>query len=280
MGNIVVIDDVTASVNSLTLAGASVYTTTVTLTAGHPLTVVGAISLPMGTVINGTGTLIANGAIAGAGSIVASNGLLSLSGAGSINGPALSIGTAVASTLSLNSASVTTPAITINNPNQTLQIGAPANVTVTAAESVAGGKLQLSGGTLTDTQGIRLGGLLTGGTITGFGTLAANVSTAAFSIGNLVQASGGTLDLRGNISASSAGLALKIDSSAPADLKIDGAASVNSAVAISSANQTLEVGASGALTINAAESITAGTIKLDGGQFTDLSGLTIGAELL
>ncbi len=42
-------------------------------------------------------------------------------------------------------------------------------------------------------------------------------------------------------------------------------------------NQTLEIGAAGALTINAAESITNGTIQLDGGTLTDNAGLTVGS---
>ena len=53
-----------------------------------------------------------------------------------------------------------------------------------------------------------------------------------------------------------------------------------SAISINNANQTLEIGASGALTISAAESITNGKIQLDGGTLTDASGVTIGAGAL
>src|SRR5262249_57830565 len=72
------------------------------------------------------------------------------------------------------------------------------------------------------------------------------------------------------------GRPLAIASGSASVLKVDGTAS-SGAISISSANQTLEIGASGSLTLSAAESITNGTIRLDGGTLTDSSGVTIGS---
>src|SRR5205807_228515 len=88
-----------------------------------------------------------------------------------------------------------------------------------------------------------------------------------------LTASGGILDLTGTIS----GATLAIGSASAATLKIDGSATTSSAITLNNSNQTLEIGASGALTINAAESITNGTIRLDGGTLTDAPGVTIGS---
>src|SRR5919198_464712 len=64
---------------------------------------------------------------------------------------------------------------------------------------------------------------------------------------------------------------------APADLKITGTATAASAITINNANQTLEVGTGGNLTISAAESITNGTIVMSGGTLNDASGITVGS---
>jgi hypothetical protein len=60
-------------------------------------------------------------------------------------------------------------------------------------------------------------------------------------------------------------------------LKIDGTAVTGNAISISDLNQTLEIGAAGYLTINATESITSGTIRIDGGTLTDSADITIGS---
>ncbi len=113
---------------------------------------------------------------------------------------------------------------------------------------------------------------MTSGTLTGFGTIAATLSGAAAGI---VKASGGTLDLKGTVNS---GPTLAIDTTAGSTLLIDGTATSAAPIAISTANQTLEIGSAGNLTINGgAESITNGTIKLDGGSLTDSTGLSIGS---
>src|SRR5207253_227943 len=139
-----------------------------------------------------------------------------------------------------------------------------------------------------------------GATLQGSGTVAAPLSGAG-----TVVVSAGTLDLTGAVGG---GLSFLISVASPSVLKFDAAASSSSAIAISSANQTLEIGttagsmlgiantavsagaiainnvnqqlqiyAGGSLTINAAESISNGTIQLAGGVLTDAAGLTIGA---
>ena len=279
-GNVVVNEDITfVEIYSLTMAakpgnGKNSNTTTLALTSGATLTVDGTISLGTNTIIDGTGTLTANGAISGGGAIIASSGTLSLSGTGSIasGGAVLSIGTTVQSTLELNlSGGITTGAISVNNANQILEIGPNGSVTITAAENISNGTLQMAGGTLTDGSGIILGPSRATGTLTGFGTVNANLSPSGSGTPEIL-ATGGTLDLSGTVAS---GLVLAINVSAPADLKIDGSATASTAIAITSANQKLEIGAAGSLTIQGAESITNGTIQLDGGTLIDASGIVI-----
>ena len=107
------------------------------------------------------------------------------------------------------------------------------------------------------------------GTVIGKGSVASGVTLAGTGI---VKASGGTLDLLGTFSS---GPTLAIDTTAGSDLKIDGTAT-SKAITINNANQTLEVGATGALTISAAQNVTGGTIKLDGGNLTDSNGVSFG----
>jgi len=85
-----------------------------------------------------------------------------------------------------------------------------------------------------------------------------------------ITASGGTLDLTGTVNS---GPSLTIDSTTPSVLKIDGTATAATAIAISSSNQTLEIGVTAVLTVSATESITNGTIQLDGGIYTAPTGL-------
>ena len=108
-GPVVVTEDYTITINSLTMAakpgnGKNSNTTTLILTPNYTLTVSGTISLAANTIIDGAGTLIANGAISGGGTIIADNGLLNLSGSGLIasGGAVLAIGAMVPSTLELN----------------------------------------------------------------------------------------------------------------------------------------------------------------------------------
>jgi len=80
--------------------------------------------------------------------------------------------------------------------------------------------------------------------------------------------------MRGSVAS---GVVLAISAASASNLWIDGSATSAAPISISSSNQTLSVGATGSLTIDAAQSVTNGHIVLHGGTLTDTSGLTIGA---
>ncbi|WP_296713372.1 Hint domain-containing protein [Rhodoblastus sp.] len=86
---------------------------------------------------------------------------------------------------------------------------------------------------------------------------------------------GGTLDVTGAI-ASNIQLGFA-NTTVTSVLKLESTSTINSAIAITSATQTLEIGATASLTLGIGESITNGTIKLDGGSLTDTTGFAIGA---
>ena len=68
----------------------------------------------------------------------------------------LAIGTVVASDLKIDGTATSAAAITLNNANQTLEIGTAGSLTIGAAQSVTGGTVKMDGGTLTDSAGITL----------------------------------------------------------------------------------------------------------------------------
>jgi hypothetical protein len=142
-------------------------------------------------------------------------------------------------------------------------------VTLSAAQTVASGNsIKMNGGSLTDASGLTLNGTLA---LTGLGTVSANTTLSGT---GTVTASGGTLDILGTVNS---GIVAAIASSTPSVLKLDGTATLAAAVAtFNNANQTLEIGASASVTINAAQTFTNGKIQVDGGTLTDASGLTVG----
>src|SRR5260370_33294260 len=85
-GSLIVTEDVSIAINSLTIGakqhGKNGNTTTLVVMPGATLTVNRTISLGVNTIIDGTGTLIANGAVSGGGTIAAPHGPLTLSGTG------------------------------------------------------------------------------------------------------------------------------------------------------------------------------------------------------
>jgi hypothetical protein len=89
-------------------------------------------------------------------------GILDLAGTGSITGSSsivFAIGTAKASTLEFNLAGgvVATEAITIDNANQTLEIGASGTLDIKARQNVTLGRIKMSGGVLTDANDLSFG---------------------------------------------------------------------------------------------------------------------------
>ena len=157
--------------------------------------------------------------------------------------------------------------VTISDGGATLAVGASTlNVagTSSTAINVTAGHITIAGGKISDAGGLALA---SGTSLKGSGTVAALLSGHG-----TITASGGVLDLTGTVGS---GLSLAINTAAVSDLKIDGSATAGP-IAMSSANQTLEIGAVGSLTITASESVTGGHIQLDGGALTDASGVTLG----
>jgi hypothetical protein len=112
-------------------------------------------------------------------------------------------------------------------------------------------------------------------TLSGIGTV--NVTGHIMTGTHLTAGGNGgstTLDVFGTIDN---GVVLAIATSGASNLKNDGTATSTAAISNNSTNQTLTIGSLGALTINAAESITSGTISMAGGTLTDSSGLTVGS---
>jgi hypothetical protein len=179
-------------------------------------------------------------------------------------------------TLDVNTANLNS--ITIAQPKD------PGPVVVTLAVSsfalnltgsgnvLAAGHITIAGGTINSSGGLSLA---SGSDLIGWGTL--NVSGLYTGTGTM-QASGGTLDVFGTVVS---GVVLSIDSAPGSTLKIENGATSAAAISITNGNQTLEIGGSGNLTINAAQNVTNATIQLDGGSLTDTSGITIdtGAHL-
>jgi collagen type I/II/III/V/XI/XXIV/XXVII alpha len=141
----------------------------------------------------------------------------------------------------------------------------------TVTTTIASGGVLVLRTAITDSSGTQTITINSGGTLIGAGLVATGVALSGF---GTVEASGGTLDVASAVTA-----LLAIDATTASDLKIDSFGTSRAAIAISSANQTLEIGAAGNLTINgaAAQSVTNGTIKLDGGRLADSSGIVLGS---
>ena len=287
---VVTFNVLSASIDSLEIDGGAgpQNSTTLELQGDNTLTIEGSLTFLLDesdAVIDGSGTINLQGGQVGTqvspdftgvtptpGTVMAgtdtTGGILDLTGAGSISGSIVfAIGTAAPSTLLFDLAGgvLATAAITINNVNQTLEVGPSGSLSIGATENVTNGTILMAGGKLTDASGLSLGNGTSNGSLSGFGTVATNLTRSGTGTADTVTASGGTLDLTGTFGA---GLVAAI--SAASDLKFDNVATSNAAIAITSANQTLEIGSAGELTIGAAQNVTRGTIKLDGGTIIDL----------
>ena len=292
---VVTFDVLSATLSSLTIEGGNggSQVTTLRMTAGDTLNIQGGVTLlkkGSPAAIDGAGTISVGGAITFAGgpptptegTITAgtdtTGGVLDLTGTGFITSPfVFAIGTAAPSTLEFNLAGgANSPtAITINNVNQTLEIGPLGSLSIGATQNVTNGTILMAGGNLTDASGISLGSGSSNGSLSGFGTVTANLTRSGSGTADTITASGGTLDLTGTFGA---GLIAAISAGSASDLKVDNIATSNAAIAITSVNQTLEIGSTGELTLGANQNVTLGTIKLDGGTMVDLGagGISLG----
>jgi len=208
--------------------------------------------------------------------VTASGGTLDLTGAVSAGVTSLAIADVANSDLKINSNATIAP-VTIDTANKTLEIAVGRSVTINAAQTVSLGNIQIDGGaTLAASGGITLGSGSNNGFLQGLGTVTANLVRGGASTGSTVTAvGGGTLDLQGAIDSA---LVLAVSSAAANTLKIDSDATIG-AVSISSSNQTLQVGAGHSVTINAAQTVASGTLRIDGA-LTDASGITLSAGTL
>ncbi|MGY4509011.1 Hint domain-containing protein [Bradyrhizobium sp. USDA 3650] len=249
--------------NTVKLDGAS---GTVQLTDGNGLTLSGGTisgtgTIASGTNLSGTGTVAIS--IANSGTITATGGTLDLTGA--VTNRTLAISSSSASVLKIDG-TVIAAALTIGSANQTLEVGTSGNLTLTSAQTLTNGKIQLDGGTLTDTSGITL---TSPGQIIGSGTIATGTTVSGT---GTVTANGGTLDIFGTINS---GVKLAIGTTTASVLKIDGTATSSTAISLTDSDQTLSIGATGALTIVGAlqQDVSGAHIVLGGGSLTASGGI-------
>jgi hypothetical protein len=154
----------------------------------------------------------------------------------------LAIDTTAGSDLVIDGKATSANGISIDNSNQTLEIGdAPASLTFQEAESISHGTIQLDGGTLKDAFGLTLGA---GSQLTGHGTVTTGTSSTELN-GGSVSASDGTLTFTNAVDQSSAGT-FNIDVAGPigATLAFDGAVGAGTIVSFDTpvpATQTLDL---------------------------------------
>jgi hypothetical protein len=179
--------DVDASIKSLGMPEGGVLNM-----AGHTLATAAGVNLGAGAVIAGFGTLDIGTHLGGAGTVEAT-GLLVLNMTGTIASTIhLEIGTNADLKIE-GSPTFAGGDIAVGAGNE-LEIANAASLTLGAQEVTTGGTIQLDGGTLKDSSGIVLGGLLTGS-----GTVATgNTMTNDFQ-GGTVVAEGGRLEFTGAV---------------------------------------------------------------------------------
>ena len=237
----------------------------------------GASTITSGT-ISGQGVFNAALTASGAASITATGGTLEMQQAVTNGGSlALTVGSGASDKLLLDAASTAT-SLTFAGSTGTLELNTSGSLTLANTLTVGANtvKLDAPGGAVqfTDAAGI----LMTGGTFSGTGSLAANTNISGYGIvaisvstaGALTAQDGGTLDLQGTVS----NRTLSIVTGAANTLKISGTTTA-AAFTINNSLQTLAI--SGSLTLTGTESITLGMISMLGGTLTDASGVVIGS---
>jgi hypothetical protein len=233
---VVTFDVSTATISSLDIEGGngSNHFTTLQMTAGATLNILGGVTLlkkdtPAG--IDGAGRIAVAGAVtalgASSGLITAgtatSGGVLDLTGTGFITSPfVFAIGAVAPTTLEFDLAGgVSSPAaITINNINQTLEVGPSGALVIGATQNVTGGTILMAGGFLTDPSGISFGNGTSRGSLSGFGTVTGVLTGSEAGTANTITASDGNLTLTTAIGFNS-GLLFTIGSTALSALELD-----------------------------------------------------------
>jgi hypothetical protein len=230
-----------ATIGSLEIDGGigASNSTTLEMHAGNTLTILGGgitfVLNEASAVIDGSGTLNLVGGLVNAtglgpnpGTFMAgtgtTGGILDLAGTGSIPGSAsivFAISTAAPSTLrfDMTGAVTATQQITIDDSNQTLEIGASAVLDINARQNVTNGTIKMSGGVLTDKGGLNFGDATSGGFLSGFGTVTGSLSTTLGSVPSIILATGGNLTLADAIGRNSQ-LTFDIDATAASALQL------------------------------------------------------------
>jgi hypothetical protein len=182
--------------------------------------------------------------------------------------PALS-GQSVTVTLDV-AAAINSLSITGDSPLHTTTLALGDNmISVLSTDSLAmslnaNAAVTLAGGGICDNGGLMVA---TGATLTGSGSICADGSISGE---GTITASGGLLEIESGLS----NLTLAIDNGST--LLLDGSASINSPITIDDSTQILEIAASGSLDIvNGIETVTNGTIQLDGGSFSVDHGIVL-----
>ena len=237
---VVTFDVPSATISSLTIEGGNGgnHFTTLRMTAGNTLNIQGGVTLlkkDSPAAVDGAGTIsvsagiTATGPIGSEGTISAgtdtTGGVLELTGAGSITSPfVFAVGTAAPTTLEFNLAggALSPTAITIDNVNQTLEIGPSGVVNIDAAQNVTNGRILMAGGFLTDTSGISFGTTTSSGSLSGFGTVIGPLTMSGTGATNSITATGGNLTLSTAIGSNS-GLVFDIGSTDVSALQLSAA---------------------------------------------------------
>ncbi len=261
------------SVEKLTLSGGTTTVSGVTtingattvrgsqiVMSGGSLAATGGITFGSGTfagTLSGAGN-ISGGTISGAGTIIAS-GILDIANTIS-SGPTLAFASGGTSVLKLDGTVTALSAIVFSSDAQTVEIGRNGTLTIVVAETVTGGGIQLDGGTLTDANGL-LFGTIGGqnGRLSGFGTVAANMTRVGPGGANTITASGGTLFLGASIGAGT-GLVYRIAGTTASVLELD--------LGVGAGNNFTFLGAAGDLAYKYFGSISENVIGLNVGTTT------------
>ena len=278
---VVTFNVLSATIGSLEIDGGigGANSTTLELISGNTLTIQGGVTFVLNeasAVIDGSGTLNLQGGLVSAtglgpspGTFMAGTatkgGILDLAGFGSISGSSsivFAISSAAPSTLRFDLAGtvVSTEAITIDDANQTLEVGPSATLDMNARENVTGGTIKMSGGTFMDAGGLDFGNNASGGFLRGFGTVTGRLSTTLGAEHSVIEAIGGNLTLT-DIIERAVGLEFDIDGTTASVLQLNGS--------VNTGNTFTFLGAAGELALAPAS----------GGLTTTLTGLNVGSTL-
>ena len=226
-----------ATVSSLTIEGGNgtPHPTILRMTAGTTLNIAGGVTLfkkDSNASIDGAGTLSVSGGITTAGATPSegiitagtdtTGGVLELTGTGFITTPfVFAISAAAPSTLAFNllGGVQTATAITINNVNQTLEIGSLGSLVIGTTQNVTDGTIVMAGGALTDVSGISFGTATSSGSLSGYGTITGALTRSGSGAANTITAIGGNLTLSTAIGANS-GLIFAIGSTPVSALQL------------------------------------------------------------